>query len=297
MASWLVIGAGRCGLQLARAMAAAGLDLAAIVAHSERSRRRVRRLLPGTPVAASGRPLPPSSHCLVAVPDAELAAVAAELAGSLAPGTRVALHTSGLHPGAILTPLRGRARALGSFHPLLSFPTAGGAAVATAGAVAGIEGDPPALGAARALARALGMTPVQLTAAGKPRYHAAAVMAANLTHALVVEAREELLAIGLARPVVGAALAALVSSALGAALAAHGWEKLTGPLPRGDVASVEAHLAALPAATAAAYRAVAALAVGRLRDAAALDETTAARLFVALTEPYRYASVGLDDGS
>jgi len=83
MASWLVIGAGRCGLQLARAMAAAGLDLAAVVAHSERSRRRVRRLLPGTPVAASGRPLPPSSHCLVAVPDAKLAAVAALAVGRL----------------------------------------------------------------------------------------------------------------------------------------------------------------------------------------------------------------------
>ncbi len=283
MPAWVVVGAGRCGLQLARALAAAGLDLRAVVTRSRRGRNRARRALPGVSTAGLGRGFPACDGLLIAVPDGSLGECAATIAPRLHPDTRIALHTSGLLPGGALQPLADRGCAVGSFHPLLSFPSATGPRIDLEGAVAAIEGAPAAFRAARALARALGMRPRTVTAADRPRYHAAAATAANLAHALVVAAADELTGIGFSRREAAAALAPLVRGSLAAALAAQAWRGLTGPLPRGDVQTVAAHLAALPPEVAAAYRTVAALAVSRLRRAKLLDRGTAERLLAALT--------------
>lgn len=292
-----MIGAGRCGLQLARAIAAAGLELVGVAARSPRSRRRAARLLDGVAVTFVGAPHPRATNWLFAVPDDVLPGLAADLARTDQSAPRVAVHTSGVLGSDALAPLRGSVRGLGSFHPLLSFPSAEGALVSTAGALAAIEGDAAGLAACRSLARALAMRPLRLTADAKPRYHAAAVLAANLTHALVAEARSQFASCGVPPRVAVAALKALTASAVGAALEARGWERLTGPLTRGDVASLRAHLAALPPRVATVYRAVSALAVHRLSESGLIDETTARQELVALTEPDRYASFGPDEGS
>ena len=268
---WLVVGTGRCGLQLARTMAAAHLKLAGVVCRGDRGRARVRRTLPGVAAVAPAAELPAATAVLIAVPDDALGECAVALARRRPPGLRIALHTSGLHSAASLAPLGEHGVATGSFHPLATFAAAGGLLVPLAGALAAVEGQETAVRAGLRLARALGMVGRRLSADDKPRYHAAAAIAANLTHVLVVEARSLMQAAGFDRREASRALRPLIHAATAAALAARGIERLTGPIARGDGATVRAHLGVLDPRLAAAYRAVAALAVVRLRAAASRD--------------------------
>jgi predicted short-subunit dehydrogenase-like oxidoreductase (DUF2520 family) len=283
--SWLVVGAGRCGLQLARHLQRAGVTLAGVVVSSTRSRARVRRALPGVTAIGDTQPLPAVGGVLVAVPDGAVPSCAAALAARLHQATTVVLHTSGLLTSAALAPLARAHLALGSLHPLMTFPSPAGPLVPLAGVVAGVEGDPGAVRAAMHLARRLGMRPVALDAADKVRYHAAAVIAANLGHVLAAAARSELEAVGLSRRQGRAALEPLVIASLDNALKARGLERLTGPLARGDAATVTAHLDALEPGLAAAYRAVARHAVARLLAERLLSVQEARALDEALTSP------------
>lgn len=172
---------------------------------------------------------------------------------------------------------------MGSFHPLVTFPTAMGAVVPLAGVVAAVEGDDGAVREARALVRALGMRPIRLSATTKPRYHAAAALAANMTHALVAVARAHLVQVGLPPRLAARALRPLVNGSVEAALLARGFEMLTGPVARGDAAAVRSHLEALPKGAATAYRAVASLAVAGLAEQGLISEKQAQELGLALT--------------
>ena len=289
LSQWFLVGAGRCGLQLARAIAAAGLEVAGVEARSPRGRARARRALPGVRTFGAAALLPPVHGVLVAVPDSAVAACAERLEPRLHPDTRVVLHTSGLLAADALAAVARSVPAVGSIHPLVSFPTAAGPLVRLGGAVAAVEGNAAAVREARALALALGMRPVRVAAAAKPSYHAAAALAANLTHVLVVTAKDLLSGAGFAPRGAAAALRPLVAGAMEAALDARGMENLTGPLGRGDGAAVMAHLAALPEGAAAAYRAVAALAVAALANERLLSEMRIRDLELALTGHARCA--------
>jgi len=263
--TYALIGAGRCGLGLAGAMRAAGLPVVGIVSRSPASRRRARRLLPEVPVSPLCAPLPVASYYLVAVADDALAETAAAIARMLAPKTtRAVIHTSGLHPAAILNPCRLHRVAIGSLHPLFAFPPPSRRPPDLAGAFAAIEGEPAAEHASYQLARRLHMRPRRLPAHAKPLYHAAAAVAGNLTHVVIALAKESLVRAGF-RPVEAqAALAPLVHASCGAALAARSLERLTGALARNDARTVAAHLGALPDDVAAAYRVIALAALPRL---------------------------------
>lgn len=244
---------------------------------------RARRACPRVALTGPEAALPPADAILVAVPDSAINACAEALAPRLHPATRVVLHTSGLLPAGALAPVARAARHVGSLHPLATFPSATGPAVGLDGVVAAIEGDRAATSAACSLARALGMRPVRITADLKPRYHAAAALAANLPHALVATAKGILVAVGFSQRAAAEALRPLVTGAVESAAAAHGIENMTGPLARGDVGAVRSHLAALPEGAASAYRAVGRLALGALASQDLLTESQIHELDRALT--------------
>ncbi len=266
-------------------MTLAGVDVTAVVVRSDAARRRVRRALPGVEVRGAGAPLPPAGGLLIAVPDRAVAVCGAALAAAPPGRLRTVLHTSGLLPAAALAPLAGAGVRLGALHPLVSFPSAGGALVPLGGVFAAVEGETPAVRDAAALARRLGMRPHRIEASAKPAYHAAAAVAGNLAHALVVAAREQLVLAGIPASGAAAALAPLVEGAAAAALAGPPWHRLTGPVARGDAATVSAHLAALPPELAAVYRETARLMVTRLTAEGLLENSLADDVLAALTAP------------
>ncbi len=201
-----------------------------------------------------------ASECLIiAVPDDAIAEVAAVLALVGAVSERhVVLHTSGMHGRAVLQALEPSGAALGSLHPLQSFPGGGGDATLLQGVPAIVEGDARAVTMARRLAALLGFEPIlELTAAGKVRYHAAAVVASNylvvvadLAERLAREAGAGDAAATLFQPMMRRVLATVAEQGVVSAL--------TGPVRRGDIGTVAMHLNVLQGNDRAAY-----LALGR----------------------------------
>lgn len=275
-------------------MRAASVPLVAVVEPCAAARRTARRWLPGVPVRCSLHVLPTSRAVLLAVPDRAVAACAADLAGRLGPEVRVVLHTAGVLPAGVLAPLRSRWRSVGSLHPLMAFPRGGGPLQPLAGVTAAVEGEAPAVRAALSLARSLGMRGFRITADAKPLYHAAAAVAANVTHVIVVAACGELARVGRpSRQAAAKALRPLVEQAVAAALASGNLSSLTGPLVRGDVGTVRSHLRVLSPDLAAVYARVAGLAVHELEREGMISAGTAMALASALTNPNSCDSVGL----
>ncbi len=166
---------------------------------------------------------------LLCVPDAEVPAAAA----ALAPG-RLVGHCSGATGLAVLAPHEAF-----SLHPLMTV-TAAGATFAGAGAA--IAGSTPrALAFARSLAEALGMLPFELGEDDRAAYHAAASMASNFLVTLEAAAERLAQTAGASRELLVPLVRATVEnwSALGPELA------LTGPVARGDEATVAAQREAL----------------------------------------------------
>jgi predicted short-subunit dehydrogenase-like oxidoreductase (DUF2520 family) len=211
---------------------------------------------------------------VVASPDVDIPAVATVAAPSLAPGALV-VHLSGALGAEVLAPVQA-ARPdveVGALHPLQSLPTAELGAERLRGSWAALEGSDRV----DALAAALGLRTFRLDADRRRIYHAAASVASN--HLVALLGQLERLAAAAGVPF--EAFLALARASLDNVAALGPAGALTGPVARGDVATVGGHLAALPADEADAYRALAreALRLSGRDDAAlaALLDTTVAR--------------------
>jgi predicted short-subunit dehydrogenase-like oxidoreductase (DUF2520 family) len=214
-----VVGAGRLGSALTSALRAAGYPVEG-------------------PAGRGERPLD-CEAIVLCVPDAEIPGAAEALAGT-AP---LIGHTSGATPLAALE--AAAATAAFGLHPLQSF---GGDAPerAFAGAGCAIAGTTPAaLGLAERIARDLEMTPFVIAEDGRAAYHAAASVASNFL--VTLEAAAERLAGGAGlEPAEARALLAPLVLQTARNWAERGPERaLTGPVARGDEATVAAQRAAV----------------------------------------------------
>lgn len=151
----------------------------------------------------------------------------------------VLLHCSGVRSAA--TAFDGRPHT-GTLHPLRAIPSGKMPANLFRGAVFGVEGA--AQEYAALVARAIGGLPLPIASTQLPVYHAAAALASNYVVALLDVAIGVMTSAGLSRAQAAHALAPLAVHAL--AGSDEGPERvLTGPVRRGDVAAVRAHLASI----------------------------------------------------
>lgn len=223
-----IVGPGRAGTSLHRALERAHWPVAPIVARGDDLRR-----------AAADVDL-----VVVATPDAAVAEAAAAIEPS---ATTVVAHLSG---SLGLAPLAVHPRRA-VLHPLVALPDPERGAERLVGAWFGLatEGDPVV---EQVVAELHGRV-VRVAEGDWPRYHAAAVIAAN--HLVALLGQVERVA-----GTVGAPLAAYLDLARGALedVAALGpAAALTGPVRRGDTDTVQRHLEALPEMERPAYRALA----------------------------------------
>jgi predicted short-subunit dehydrogenase-like oxidoreductase (DUF2520 family) len=204
-----VVGAGRLGTALARALPPAGVGVLGPL---------------GRGADGAG-----ADAVLLCVPDGQIAAAAA----AVAPGPLVG-HCSG---ALTLAPLAGHEAF--SLHPLM---TVRGEDADFAGAGAAVAGSTPrARAAALALARALGMQPVEVADADRAAYHAAASLASNFLVALEAAAERLAATAGVDRETLAPLVRATVEN-----WAQVGPERaLTGPIARGDEETVARQRAAV----------------------------------------------------
>ena len=239
-----IVGPGRAGLGLALALKRAGVRVLGV--HGRRRKPMPR----GLRLSVGGLPpwIADADVVLLAVRDDALRGLVRELARARALGRgQVALHLSGAQTAAVLGPLRRRGAAVGAMHPLMTVSSdPRDAAAQLLGAAFALDGDPAAVRVARRLARILGGRPVVIAGGAKARYHAGAVFASNYVVALLAVAEDLLVASGFERGAARRALAPLTQASVDNVAAYGPARALTGPVVRGDAATVRRHLAALP---------------------------------------------------
>jgi len=238
-----VIGPGRLGSTLLAGLLEAGLTVAAVGVHADDDTDL--GMIPRH-VRVADATLEADAWWLT-VPDDEIHTVAARLAASL-PATRprgrtpLAVHSSGLGSIHLLKPLFEQGARVLCLHPLQTFTGEPRAELLRDVPCAVTAHEERDLQLGEALARRLGMRPFRLADDKKTLYHLSAVVGCNLLVALESEAKRLMDAAtggedGLDH------LAPLLSTAmknlLGSGDPAHA---LTGPVARGDVGTVRAHL-------------------------------------------------------
>jgi len=247
--SLYIVGAGRAGLALGVAARAAGWSIAKVWSRSEAHARDAGERL-GCGYAAGPR----VARCqdaqlvLLAVVDDAIAATAREVA-RWSRADQLVLHVSGSVESRLLEQ-EGVKGSCGSLHPLAALPDVRVDGNASAierlrACFVAIEGAPEALLAASALADDLGARRVTLRRDGKSLYHAGAVVLSNYLVTLFDAALELFGLAGIAPDDAQPMLAALAQSALDNLSKNAPSDALTGPIRRGDVDVVGAHLAAL----------------------------------------------------
>lgn len=235
-----VIGAGRVGAVLAAALRAAGHDVVAAAGESDASRRRIDALLPGVPAAKPTDVARASDLLLLTVPDDMLSNVVTMLSASGAiHADQVVVHTSGRHGLAVLEPARAVGARTVALHPAMTFTGTEVDLPRLTGCVFGVTADEGDRALAESLVADLGGTPMWVREDHRTLYHAGLAHGANHLVTLIAEAMEILSAAGAADP--AATLRPLLTAALDNALE-DGDAALTGPIVRGDVETVRAHV-------------------------------------------------------
>lgn len=265
------MGAGRAGVSLARAFRAAGVAVAGV--HG--------RHAPGGPEDVSVGLLPPAlaraAVILVTVRDAQMDDALGELLeAELAPDA-IVLHASGSAEPAMLGAVRRAGHRAGTFHPLVPLADPARAAEALAGAYIGIDGDEEARELSRLLAGKLGALVVEIPRGEKARYHAAAVIASNFPAVLLRTAERVLREAGVPGDVADGAARSLLRQAVRNLEGGEAARALTGPIVRGDAATVSAHLRVLASDPEAleVYRALSLAALDLARESGTPEERLA----------------------
>jgi predicted short-subunit dehydrogenase-like oxidoreductase (DUF2520 family) len=185
---------------------------------------------------------------LIATPDDQIAGCCERLAASgvIRPGA-VVFHCSGSLSSAVLAPAASCGALTASVHPVRSFASPEQVASSFAGTWCGVEGDPGALAVLRPLFTGIGAQLVDIDPAAKTVYHAAAVFACNYLVTLLDVAVQAYAHAGIPQDVALQMMAPLVQKTVEQALAAGPVAALSGPIARGDMATVERQQAALTA--------------------------------------------------
>jgi predicted short-subunit dehydrogenase-like oxidoreductase (DUF2520 family) len=179
----------------------------------------------------------------IAVPDGAVTEVATQMARSPLPSGVSFVHVSGSLGLDALAALADHA--VGSFHPLQSFPAPRppeafqGITVAVDASTTGLERR------LAQLARDIGARPRHVGDEERVLYHAAAVFASNYVVAVIAEAVKVLGKAGWSPAEAERALLPLVEGAVASVRGAGVTKALTGPIRRGDVDTVLRHLDAL----------------------------------------------------
>jgi predicted short-subunit dehydrogenase-like oxidoreductase (DUF2520 family) len=240
-----VVGAGRVGAVLAAALRnappAGRYDVVAVAGESPASRTRIETLLPGVHV---DKPTAVARACdllLLTVPDDMLENVVNMLSasGAIRRGQYVA-HTSGRHGLAVLAPAAERGARVLAMHPAMTFTGTHVDLARLSGCVFGVTATEHTRALAETLVADLGGTPIWVPEDRRTRYHAGLAHGANHMVTLVAQAMDLLRESGADDP--AATLRPLLTAALDNALS-YGDAALTGPIVRGDVNTVRAHLA------------------------------------------------------
>lgn len=231
-----IVGSGRVGAVLGAALRRTGHQVLAVSARTDLSRVRAEALLPGVPIVDVVDVPTGVDLVLLTVPDDRLSQVVADLAPHITPG-QIVMHASGRHGLDVLAPLTGALPI--AAHPVMTFTGTSLDLARLEDCPFGVTADDAIYPIAAALVVEMGGDPIRVAEHERATYHAALAHGANHLVTLVAQTLDLLAQSGvddparMARP--------LLTAALDNSLR-EGDQALTGPVARGDAATVRAHL-------------------------------------------------------
>ncbi|GAB2560764.1 DUF2520 domain-containing protein [Leucobacter ruminantium] len=215
-----VIGSGRVGPVLGRALAGAGHAITGISAISEESRERAESMLPGAPILEVAEVVRRSELVLFAVPGSELPDLVSGLAatGAWQPG-QLAVHTAPEHGYGVFAPALAAGVIPLALHPAVVFTGTSLDLTRLAGAAVAVTAPGPVLPIGQALAVEMGGEPVIVSEQDRPAYAEAVAAAGELSRAVVRNALDGLDELGIedAARIVGGIVRASIEEELRAA--------------------------------------------------------------------------------
>jgi predicted short-subunit dehydrogenase-like oxidoreductase (DUF2520 family) len=220
-----IVGVGRLGTALARRLSEAGYRVSKTNSRQSLNRKKLN-----------------ADVVWIGVPDAEIANIAGKLS-QVQWKNKFAFHSSGVLSSDTLNSLRRAGARVASVHPLMSFVK--GAVPELTGVSFAIEGDEPAVRAARVIIRDLGGQPVAIRKQDKVAYHAFATMICPLLVSLLAASEKAAALAGMSAADSRRRMLPIIRQTL------HNYEKrgpagaFSGPVVRGDVETIQAHLKAL----------------------------------------------------
>lgn len=279
-----VIGCGKVGAVIGRALRAAGHAIVGVTASSDASRDRAEAMLPGVPVLDIETVVERAEVVLFTVTDDVLGELVSGLArlGRFKPG-QIVLHCAGRFGTEVLEPAARAGAITIALHPSLSFTGTSMDLARLREATIAVTAARTVLPIGQALVVEMGAEPIVVAEADRPLYHAAIAHASNHTVVILSQALEALAGLGIedAPRVLASLMRASVDNTLQA-----GPGSLTGPVSRGDVDTVAAHLAALAELAVESgstelddtYRALARATVSRALRNGTIDDARALRI-------------------
>lgn len=241
-----LVGAGHVGRALGRLFAAGGaLTVQDVATRSLASAQAAVDFIGAGRASADIATLRPAQAWLLAVTDDQIEAVCAQLALAHDLTGAVVFHCSGAKASAALQAARARGALVASVHPIRSFADPAHVAREFAGTFCGVEGDAAALALLGPAFDALGARLVPIDAAAKTVYHAAAVFASNYLVTVLDAALRAYQAAGVPETVARALAQPLAAETLANVFRLGPAAALSGPVARGDLATVQRQQQAL----------------------------------------------------
>jgi len=247
MKSFSIIGAGKVGTSLGKALVEAGYTIGSLscltLLEAEESCR----------IIGQGKPSKNNIHTaqngeilFITVPDDRIKDIVRELDFSdIFWQEKTVFHCSGLLPSEVLKPLSTKGASTASLHPIQAFSRKHAAPSLLQNTYFGLEGEKEAVSTAKKIVRDLGGHTIRIPPDDKPIFHAAFSMTSNFFVVLLDSAVALLKSSGLSEEKAVQILYPLLDSTQNNILDSRIRSALTGPIIRGDGQTVRAHLGAL----------------------------------------------------
>jgi predicted short-subunit dehydrogenase-like oxidoreductase (DUF2520 family) len=242
-----IIGPGRAGSALGRALHQAGYTIAAIGGRNPDNVRNLADELGAKACQSPATTIDLADLTILAVPDDVILTLSTDMVDSLCSAAgKAAVHLSGAQDRTALRPLaEGGSLRTGVFHPLQTFRRGPEATQNVAGTYFGIDADAPLRDQLMQLARDVHGYPFDLTNVDRALYHAAAVFAANYPITLLAEAIALAAEAGLDGETARRGMTTLLAGAVNNLRDLAPADAITGPASRGDQGTIDRHLEAL----------------------------------------------------
>ena len=237
------IGAGKLGMALSRLLDQHDFTISSIIDKDPDKARRCKNRCHASHSDSEIHTIESETRILfIAVPDDEIPSVTSRLQKfeTLSPGMIIA-HTSGVLSSDILSPLKNKGIHIGSFHPCCSFSADFSGDLN--GVYIALEGEDNACSRLSVVAQTFGGIPFTVHKDKKALYHTGCTMASNYLISLMGIVRDILHEVSpepgfeLVLPLINGTLKNIKNS--------NPEDALTGPIVRGDVATIRKHLEAL----------------------------------------------------